>query len=71
MDVENFELTVYGAFGFTLEEWNKAIDLIRTGKIDVESLVTHRLPLDRAETGFEMMANPPRDEIVLKTHILP
>jgi L-iditol 2-dehydrogenase len=71
MDVQNFEFTVYGTFGFTVVEWNNAIDLIRMKKVNVDKLVTHKLSLAETKAGFELMSNPPKDHLVLKTHILP
>ncbi len=33
--------------------WNRTIDLISTGQIPAEKVITHRLPLDEWEKGFE------------------
>jgi L-iditol 2-dehydrogenase len=34
-----------------------ALDLIESGRIDVDFLVTHRFPLDRAEEAFDLLAD--------------
>ncbi|HAL46142.1 MAG TPA: hypothetical protein DCP37_00130 [Dehalococcoidia bacterium] len=46
-----------------------AIDLVRSGKVLLDSLVTHRLPLEDAEEGFRMMER--RDEGVQRIALLP
>ena len=33
-----------------------ALDLIASGRVHVADLVTHRLPLDRAAEGFQLVA---------------
>ena len=33
-----------------------AMDLIATGRVRVDDFVTHRLPLERASEGFQMVA---------------
>jgi threonine dehydrogenase-like Zn-dependent dehydrogenase len=37
-----------------------AVELARTGALDVEALVTHRLPLDRIAEAFELAGRRPR-----------
>lgn len=36
----------------------KALDLIASGSVTVEDMVTHRLPLDEAQRGFTLTARP-------------
>ena len=33
-----------------------ALELIRSGRVDVTPLITHRLPLDQAQEGFRLTA---------------
>ena len=35
------------------QTYPRAIELVRSGRIDVTSLVTHRFPLDRSAEAFE------------------
>ena len=35
-----------------------AIELIRTGRVPVKDLISHRLPLSQIQAGFELVANP-------------
>ena len=47
------EIQLQGSWGFTLEEYNQAADMIRSGKVDRKPLVTHEFPLDEAKKAFE------------------
>ena len=56
--------TTYGAAPFDLEE---ALALIRAGRIGVEDMVTHRLPLAQAQEGFRLAAEAGESlKVVLK-----
>lgn len=46
--------TILGAYGSTSQTWQRALTLMSTGKVDVETLITHRMPLSRAEEGFAL-----------------
>ncbi|MBE0480334.1 MAG: zinc-binding dehydrogenase [Dehalococcoidia bacterium] len=48
------ELTLKGSMCFHAGEYSKAMEMIKHGKIDVLSLVTARLPLDRINEAFEL-----------------
>lgn len=45
-----------------------ALELIRSGRVDVKGLITDRLPLGRAQEGFALSANPGKS---LKVVLLP
>jgi len=45
--------TTYGAAPLDLEE---ALALIRAGRVEVEAMITHRLPLEQAQEGFRLAA---------------
>lgn len=46
-------IKLLGSWGFTLEEYAQAIELIRSGKVDRKPLITHEFPLDRAKEAYE------------------
>lgn len=49
-------LTVYGVGGNGGRgQYERSLELIRSGRIDLDPVVTHRYPLDRIETAFETM----------------
>jgi L-iditol 2-dehydrogenase len=46
-----------------------AIELIRSGRVLVKELVTHRLPLDKAQEGFQLVAGSGESiKVVLRPH---
>lgn len=50
------EITMTSSYGGAPQDIRAAIELLRTGKVRVEDLVTHRLPLERAGEGFRLVA---------------
>lgn len=60
-------LTVYGITGRRMfETWRIADELLRTKKVDLSKVVTHILPFDQWEKGFELMLNKQCGKVVLK-----
>jgi 2-desacetyl-2-hydroxyethyl bacteriochlorophyllide A dehydrogenase len=49
------EVTLRGAFRRQPVTWLRTIRLVATRRMDVRSLVTHRLPISRAEEAFEIL----------------
>ncbi len=56
------EVTMTSSYGGAPVDIRAAIELLRTGKIRVDDLVTHRLPLAMAGEGFRLVASA-RDSI--------
>jgi L-iditol 2-dehydrogenase len=50
------ETTVRTAYGAAPGDLAMALDLIATGRVRVDDLVTHRLPLDDIQEGFRLVA---------------
>ena len=46
-------IRLQGSWGFVLEEYAQALELIRSGKVDRKPLITHEFPLDRVQEAFE------------------
>ena len=46
--------SVIGVYGYEAETWHRALRLISAGLVDPESMITHRMPLERAQEGFEL-----------------
>jgi threonine 3-dehydrogenase len=46
--------SLIGSYGYPLSTWRRAIALMASGRVDVEPVITHRLPLERAEEGFKL-----------------
>ena len=56
MQVTAKEIDLRGSFRFH-EEFATAVLLMRTGRIDVEPLITHTLPLDQSEQAFRLASD--------------
>ena len=46
--------SIIGAYGYDAAIWNRSLALLTSGKIKVEPMITHRLPLTEAREGFEL-----------------
>lgn len=56
-DLWRREVTVRTAYGAAPGDLQTALDLIAAGRVEVDDLVTHRLPLDRIAEGFKLVAD--------------
>lgn len=68
MDVVNKELTIKGTLVYCWD-YEKAIDLIKAGRVNVKRLITHILPLEEIKRGFELMLS--KVENVIKVQVKP
>jgi len=50
------EVTITSSYAGSPRDINAAIELISSGRIDVTPLITHRLPLDKTQEGFRLVA---------------
>ena len=46
--------SIISAYGYTDQQWSRGISLLASKKLDVEPIITHRLPLAQAEEGFQL-----------------
>jgi len=56
MQITGKELKLCGSFRFH-EEFATAVQLIVSGLVDLKPLITHTLPLDKAESAFQLAAD--------------
>ncbi|MGQ9585811.1 MAG: zinc-dependent alcohol dehydrogenase [Anaerolineae bacterium] len=64
-DLIRRELTLYGSRSFVLSEWDEMISLVRRG-LPVESIVTHRFPLQEAEAAFALFRTGQCGKVLLQ-----
>ena len=50
------EVTMTSSYGGAPQDIRAAIELLRSGKVRVDDLITHRLPLEQAGEGFRLVA---------------
>jgi L-iditol 2-dehydrogenase len=51
------KLKIESSIGFIRESWERSIELVRIGKINVKDLISHKLPLTDWKSGFEICEN--------------
>ena len=51
------EVTMTSSYGGAPQDIRAAIELLRLGKVRVDDLITHRLPLEKAGEGFRLVAS--------------
>ena len=57
---------LYGIYGRRIyDTWERTQSLLRAGALDVDPIITHRLPLDDWERGFELVASRHAGKVVL------
>jgi len=61
------EIGVFGAFASARPEYEEALSLIASGKVDAKKFVTHKLPLEKITEGLNLV----REGKALKVVILP
>jgi L-iditol 2-dehydrogenase len=52
------ERTLFGSYSASVDLQKESADLVFSGAIPVEDLISHRLPLDRISSGFELALHP-------------
>ncbi|RMF95185.1 MAG: hypothetical protein D6734_06095 [Candidatus Schekmanbacteria bacterium] len=60
------QLSVLGCRGDPTPCWNEAIDILATGKIDIEPIVSHILPLEKWEEGFKLSMSGESLKVLIK-----
>jgi threonine dehydrogenase-like Zn-dependent dehydrogenase len=57
--------TIQGVYGASELAWSKVLNFMASGQIRVEPLITHRLPLARAEEGFQACVDRNATKVIL------
>jgi L-iditol 2-dehydrogenase len=62
-------ITLLPSYGNSPHDATVAIELIRSKRIDVNKMITHRLPLDKAQEGFGLVAGSGESiKVILQPH---
>ncbi|MEO1011386.1 MAG: alcohol dehydrogenase catalytic domain-containing protein [Bacteroidota bacterium] len=59
------QLHIKGSVGYTRTTWDRAIEIIDQGKINLEEVISHRMPLVDWKKGFDLMERRKSMKIVL------
>jgi L-iditol 2-dehydrogenase len=49
------DIALISSYGSAPRDLEAALEAIAAGRLDVESLITHRLPLGQVQAGFRLM----------------
>jgi 2-desacetyl-2-hydroxyethyl bacteriochlorophyllide A dehydrogenase len=60
-------ISIIGHMGYNTTSWRNVINLAKMGKLDLKSLISHRLPLSKIKSGFDLL----RDQTAIKIVIDP
>ncbi len=55
-DIWRDQITIVSTYAGPPVDSREAIDLLVSGKVEIEDMITHRLPLDRISEGFRLVA---------------
>jgi L-iditol 2-dehydrogenase len=59
-------LRIHGVYGHTYPVWEKSVKSLAMGHIPLEHIVTHRLPLEEWEKGFQLMEERKAVKVLLQ-----
>ncbi len=63
------EITLLTSYGAAPKDLEKAHEMIRDGKIKVDDIITHRLPLEETGLGFKLVAEAGESlKVIIKPH---
>ncbi|MDN2453338.1 zinc-binding dehydrogenase [Lactobacillus sp. UCMA15818] len=63
--ITEWNISILGHMAYDSITWRNAIELLKTGKIQVEPMITHRFGLSHWEEGFQAMADKKAIKVVL------
>jgi L-iditol 2-dehydrogenase len=63
------ERTIFGSYSASVDLQKESADLVFSGDLPVEALISHRLPLNQISAGFDLARHP--DEVSLKIIVQP
>ncbi len=64
------DLRVIGSFGYVWTSWQRSIRLLSDGKVNVEALISHELPLSRFEEAFRWSQDGSAIKVVLNPEMV-
>lgn len=66
MDVVNIKsISIVGHMGYNTTSWRNVISLAKVGKLELASLISHKLPLSDIKHGFDLLKDQTAIKIVI------
>jgi L-iditol 2-dehydrogenase len=60
------ELRVIGSFGYVWTSWQRTIQLLAEGRVNIEALISHEFPLDQFDDAFRASSDGTAIKVLLK-----
>ena len=64
-DVNVKSLTIRGHMGYNTVSWRQCIALAEAGILDLKSIISHHLPLDQFDEGFQLSIRQEATKVIL------
>ncbi len=64
--IEKKNLTVQGSFSHNWPIWERAISLVENKKVDLASIISHKLELEDWKKGFDLAENREGIKVLIK-----
>jgi threonine dehydrogenase-like Zn-dependent dehydrogenase len=61
----NKGISLKGHFGYNFESWNNVLRLLEIGKLDTASVITHYIPLEDWQIGFDLIRRRQAIKIII------
>ncbi|MEM9141568.1 MAG: alcohol dehydrogenase catalytic domain-containing protein [Bacteroidota bacterium] len=59
------QLHIKGSVGYTRATWDRAVEIIDQGKVNLENVISHRMPLQDWKIGFDLMERKKSMKVIL------
>ena len=56
--------SIISAYGYTDQQWARGLSLLESKRLDAEVIITHKLPLTRAEEGFQLASTQEAAKVI-------
>jgi len=64
-DISMKAISIIGHMAYDATSWRNSLALLKSGKIQVKPMITHRLPLSEWDKGFSLMASKAAVKVIL------
>ncbi|MBN1686637.1 MAG: zinc-binding dehydrogenase, partial [Spirochaetales bacterium] len=58
--------SIISAYAYSPQTWSRALSLLASGRLDIEPIITHRLPLTGAVEGFRLATEQEAVKVLFK-----
>jgi L-iditol 2-dehydrogenase len=63
------DLQVIGSFGYVWTSWQRTIQVLAEGKLNVDALISHEFPLDQFDDAFRASSDGTAIKVILNPQL--